>query len=169
MKPQAHNSGERRHRKVLGKYGGWQRPTAGNGRRGQAGQACTGPQRCSEITPPFRAWIAPHFQVAVLTPFSRRSPKVDEIESPFNREERAAGGELVSRIWVADQKLAKGVEIPAELWSLIGQQPGSTMMIIAGDEHAPCALTGQELLELKDSRQITLHPARYRIVETNSD
>lgn len=90
---------------------------------------------------------------------------IEKSESPFNWEERAAGGELVSRMWVAEQKLANGVEIPAELWSLIGQQPGSTMMIIAGDDHAPCALTGQELLELKDSRQITLHPARYRIVE----
>jgi hypothetical protein len=90
---------------------------------------------------------------------------IEKSESPFNWEERAAGGELVSRMWVADQKLANGVEIPAELWSLISQQPDSTMMIIVGDDHAPCALTGQELLELKESRQITLHPARYRIVE----
>ncbi len=90
---------------------------------------------------------------------------IEKSESPFNWEERAAGGELVSRMWVADQKLANGVEIAAELWSLIGQQPGSTTMIVVGDDHAPCALTGQELLELKDSRQITLHPARYRIVE----
>ncbi len=93
---------------------------------------------------------------------------IEKSESPFNWEERAAGGELISRMWVADQKLANGVEIPAELWSLIGQQPGSTMMIIAGDDHAPCALTGQELLELKDSRQITLHPARFRIVENHA-
>lgn len=92
---------------------------------------------------------------------------IEKSESPFNWEERAAGGELITRMWVGDQKLANGIEIPAELWSLIGQQPGSTMMIIAGDDHAPCALTGQELLELKDSRQITLHPARYRIVEAN--
>jgi len=90
---------------------------------------------------------------------------IEKSESPFNWEERAAGGELISRMWVSDQKLANGIEIPAELWSLIGQQPGSTAMVIASDDHAPCALTGQELLELKDSRQITLHPARYRIVE----
>jgi hypothetical protein len=91
---------------------------------------------------------------------------IEKSESPFNWEERAAGGELAFRMWVSEQKLANGVEIAADLWSLIGQQPTSTSMILLGDDHAPCALTGQELLELKDSRQITLHPARYRIVET---
>jgi hypothetical protein len=90
---------------------------------------------------------------------------IEKSEGPFNWEERSPGGELFSRMWVTDQKLANGVEIAAELWSLIGQQPDTTMMIVVGDDHAPCALTGQELLDLKDSRQITLHPARYRIVE----
>jgi len=90
---------------------------------------------------------------------------IKKSESPFNWEERAAGGELVSRMWVTDQKLANGVELAAELWTLLCQQPNSTTMVVVGEDHAPCALTGQELLELKDSRQITLHPARYRIVE----
>jgi hypothetical protein len=90
---------------------------------------------------------------------------IEKSESPFNWEERGAGGELVSRLWVTDQKLANGVEIAAELWTLLGQQPNSTAMIVVGNDHSPCALTGQELLELKDSRQIMLHPARYRIVE----
>jgi hypothetical protein len=92
---------------------------------------------------------------------------IEKSDSPFNWEERAVGGELVSHIWVTEQKLTNGIEIAAELWSLIGQRPGSTMMIVVGDDHAPCALTGQELLELKDSRQIMLHPARYRIVEAD--
>ena len=91
---------------------------------------------------------------------------IEKSESPFNWEERAAGGELVANMWVTDQKLANGVEIAADLWTLMCQQPGSTTMVVVGEDHAPCALTGQELLELKDSRQITLHPARYRIVET---
>jgi hypothetical protein len=91
---------------------------------------------------------------------------IEKSESPFNWEERAAGGELISRLWVTEQKLANGVEIAAELWSLMGQQPDSTMMVVVGDDNAPCALTGLELLELKDSRQITLRPASYRIVET---
>jgi hypothetical protein len=93
---------------------------------------------------------------------------VEKSECPFNWDEGAAWGELVSRMWVSDQKLANGVEIPAELWSLIGQKPDATMMIVVDDDHAPCALIGQELLELKDSRQITLHPTRYRIVENHA-
>ena len=92
---------------------------------------------------------------------------IEKSESPFNWEERDAGGELISRLWVTEQRLANGVEIAAELWTLLGQQPASTSMVVVGEDHAPCALSGQELLELKDSRQITLHPARYRIVETN--
>ncbi|MBU6410220.1 MAG: hypothetical protein KGR98_07520, partial [Verrucomicrobia bacterium] len=86
-------------------------------------------------------------------------------ESPFNWEEHNADGSLVSRFWVTEQKLANGVEIGADLWALFGQQPAATTLVVTGEDHSPCALTGEELLELKDSRQILLHPARYRIVE----
>ena len=92
---------------------------------------------------------------------------IEKSDSPFNWEEHDAEGELVTRLWVTEQKLANGVELAAELWSLFGQQPTATTLVVAGDNHSPCALTGQELLQLKDSRQITLHPARYRIVEEN--
>ncbi len=94
---------------------------------------------------------------------------IQKSESPFNWQEHDAQGELVSRLWVTEQKLANGVEIAAELWTLFGQQPAGTTLVVVGDDHAPCALTGEELLQLKDSRQITLHPARYRLVETNAD
>ncbi len=90
---------------------------------------------------------------------------IEKSESPFNWEEHDAAGELVTRLWVTEQKLANGVELAAELWALFGQQPTVTALVVVGENHSPCALTGQELLELKDSRQITLHPARYRIVE----
>jgi hypothetical protein len=70
---------------------------------------------------------------------------IEKSESPFNWEERAPGGELLSSIWVTEQKLANGVEIAAQLWTLMGQQPRSTMMVVVGEDHAPCALTGQEL------------------------
>jgi hypothetical protein len=95
--------------------------------------------------------------------------RIEKSQSPFNWEERDANGELLTRLWVTDQKLANGVEIAAELWTLLGQQPSSTTMVVVGDDHAPYALTGQELLDLKDSRQITLHPARYRIVEADTN
>ena len=74
---------------------------------------------------------------------------IEKSESPFNWEERAAGGELVSRMWVTDQKLANGVELAAELWTLLCQQPNSTTMVVVGEDHAPCALTGQELFNRK--------------------
>jgi len=93
---------------------------------------------------------------------------IEKSDSPFNWEEHDAEGELVTHLWVTEQKLANGVELAAELWTLFGQQPGSTTMVVVGEDHAPCALTGQELLELKDSRQITLLPARYRIVEADT-
>jgi len=93
--------------------------------------------------------------------------RIQKSESPFNWEEHDANGKLVSRFWVTEQKLANGVEIGADLWALFGQQPAATTLVVIGEDHSPCALTGQELLELKDSRQILLHPARYRIVEVH--
>jgi len=91
---------------------------------------------------------------------------IEKSQSPFNWEERDANGELTTRFWVTEQKLANGVELAAELWTLFGQQPTTTALVVVGDDHSPFALTGQELLQLKDSRQISLHPARYRIVES---
>jgi hypothetical protein len=90
---------------------------------------------------------------------------MEKAESPFNWQEHDSEGELVARLWVTEQKLGNGVEIAAELWALFGQHSDATTLVVVGDDHSPCALTGQELMQLKESRQITLHPARYRIVE----
>jgi hypothetical protein len=92
--------------------------------------------------------------------------RIQKSESPFNWEEHNANGKLISRFWVTEQKLANGVEIGADLWALFCQQPDATTLVVIGENHTPYAVTGQELLELKDSRQITLHPSRFRIVET---
>lgn len=91
---------------------------------------------------------------------------IQKSETPFNWEEHAADGNVVRRLWVSDQKLSAGIEIAADLWSLISQKPDETGVIIAADDHSPFPLTGQEILELKDSKQITLFPSRYRIVES---
>jgi hypothetical protein len=90
---------------------------------------------------------------------------IQKSETPFNWEEHAADGSVVRRLWVSDQKLSTGIEIAAELWSLISQKPGETGIVVGGDDHSPFPLTGQEILELKDSKQITLFPSRYRLVE----
>lgn len=94
--------------------------------------------------------------------------RIQKSESPFNWEEHEADGTLVTRYWFAEQKLANGVEIGADLWALFAQQPAATTLVVIGENHSPFALTGEELLELKDSRQILLHPARYRLVEAKT-
>lgn len=45
------------------------------------------------------------------------------------------------------------------------RQPHSTATVVVANDGAPWTLTGQELLELQDLRQIRLHSARYWIVE----
>jgi hypothetical protein len=86
-------------------------------------------------------------------------------QAPFNWEEHAADGSLITHLWVNEQKLTIGIEVAAELWSLIKESPSASAIVVRGDDHAPCSLTGHELLELQKDGQITLYPSRYRLVQ----
>jgi len=92
---------------------------------------------------------------------------LERSERPFNWAEYAADRTLLRRYWVSDQKLPEGVEIPAELWSLLTAQPAETGIVVAETNGTPGTFTGEDLLELKDSQQILLYPASYRLVESN--
>jgi hypothetical protein len=91
---------------------------------------------------------------------------IEKAKSPFNWIEHLADGTAATRIWVSDQRLASGIEVAAELWGLASREPASTAIIMHGDNHVPCFLSGQSLLRLKDEQKIVILPSRYRIVES---
>jgi hypothetical protein len=69
----------------------------------------------------------------------------------------------VTRLWVSDQKLASGVEIAAELWTLLSRDPTKAAIVVSDDDLKLSTFSGQSLLKMKDSRLIELYPSRYRL------
>jgi hypothetical protein len=92
---------------------------------------------------------------------------IERAENPFHWVEMSASGEPTRRLWVQDQTLTRGIELPAELWSLIRSEPRSSVLLFKDGADAPVSLTGGELIELQAAKQIPLYPSRYRIAENN--
>lgn len=87
--------------------------------------------------------------------------------SPFNWEERDTDGEPLTRLWVTDQNIATGVEVAADLWLLLKDAPNASSLVTVGNDHEPCALSGDELLAFQQAGQVKLYPSRYRIVQSD--
>jgi hypothetical protein len=85
-------------------------------------------------------------------------------EEGFNWELFSRNGEIMSRFWVSSQCLeTKGIEINAEIWELIKQNPTTTAMVIQDESGRPCAFTGDEMLALMQNEEVILYQAKYRL------
>ncbi|KXB97413.1 MAG: hypothetical protein AA908_07060 [Chlorobi bacterium NICIL-2] len=84
-------------------------------------------------------------------------------DSFFHWERFNSDGYLAMRYWVAID-LDKGfIECPAEVWEALRKYPDSSSMI-AERSNQVFELSGQKLLDLVESRKLTLYPATYRLV-----
>jgi hypothetical protein len=90
---------------------------------------------------------------------------IQRAEKPFHWVEMTADGHPTLRFWVQEQTLAEGIELPAEIWSLLRTEPRSATLLIKDGVESAVAFTGGELVELQADKQISLYPSRYRIVE----
>jgi hypothetical protein len=90
---------------------------------------------------------------------------IERCESPFHWHRFDSLGNLVSRYWVSQQSLGRGVEVDAELWELFRRSPAKCSMILTDGEGQPKELRGPDLLKKVESKKITLYPAKYRIRE----
>jgi len=79
-----------------------------------------------------------------------------------------ANGELIKRLWVCEQRLSRGIEVAHDLWQTIKDAPEETAVVLLGEDHAANALSGTQLVEQRKAGTITLFPARYRLVITES-
>lgn len=90
---------------------------------------------------------------------------IGKTEPPFHWVEMSAGGEPMRRFWMQDQTLIHGIELPAEVWSLIRSEPSTSILLIRNEAEGPVALTGEQLIEFHATKHISLYPSHYRIVE----
>jgi hypothetical protein len=70
----------------------------------------------------------------------------------------------MSRFWVSPQCLAtKGIEINAEIWEMIKQNPITTAMLIENEAGQPHAQSGTELIAMVDNGEVKVYAAKYRL------
>jgi hypothetical protein len=87
-------------------------------------------------------------------------------EAPFNWQEHADGTGVTKRLFVVEASLSHGVEIPYELWSLMGINPDTIALVLCGDDGEPNEWSANELKLLHTSGQIHLHQSRFILRET---
>lgn len=86
---------------------------------------------------------------------------IEKGDSPFNWQEHLNGSDLTKRLFVAEQSLAHGVEIPYELWRLMEINPDSISLVLCAEDGEPTEWSAVELQQLKASGQILLHQSRF--------
>jgi hypothetical protein len=91
---------------------------------------------------------------------------IERGENPFNWEEHLNGGDVTARLWITEQRLAEGVQIPAGLWLLVKESPSTSRLIVVDSNDAPRAFTGDQILDLKKAGRLILFPSEYRLVQT---
>ena len=70
------------------------------------------------------------------------------------------------RLFVAEQSLANGVEVPSELWRLMEINPDSISLVLSADDGEPNEWSASDLKELHAAGQIRLHQSRFILKET---
>jgi hypothetical protein len=83
----------------------------------------------------------------------------------FPWEHRASDGQILRYYWPRDHCLQREpLQIEADVWGLIEQQPDTYSLILSNPEGSPVEVTGADLLIMKAEGKITLYPATFRLV-----
>ncbi len=89
-------------------------------------------------------------------------------EAPFSWHWHNDGTELSKRLFVAEQSLADGVEVPSELWRLMEINPGSISLVLCSDDGKPHEWSANALKELHAAGRIRLHQSQFILKETST-
>jgi hypothetical protein len=87
-------------------------------------------------------------------------------DSPFSWHQHNNGTEVTKRLFVAEQSLAHGVEVPSELWRLMEINPDSISLVLCADDGTPNEWSANDLKELHAAGQIRLHQSYFILKET---
>src|SRR5262249_11489841 len=93
---------------------------------------------------------------------------IEKGEAPFNWHEHADGTGVTKRLFVVEESLMRGVEIPYELWRLMEINPDSIALVLSAEDGAPSEWSASELQKLKAEGQLHLHQSRFILKEANS-
>ena len=86
-------------------------------------------------------------------------------DSPFSWHEHVNGSDVTKRLFVAEESLARGVEIPSELWRLMEINPDSIALVLSADDGEPNEWSASDLKALHAAGQIRLHQSQFILKE----
>jgi hypothetical protein len=69
-------------------------------------------------------------------------------------------------LFVAEESLTRGVEIPYELWRLMQINPDSIALVLSAENGEPSEWSASELQKLKADGQLHLRQSRFILKET---
>lgn len=85
--------------------------------------------------------------------------------APFNWQAHANGTDVTKRLFVAEESLTRGVEIPYELWRLMEINPDTIALVLCAEDGTPNEWSASDLKELHAAGQIRLHQSHFIIKE----
>jgi hypothetical protein len=76
-----------------------------------------------------------------------------------------ATGQLIQSYWPKNVCIEQTpVQLDAEIWTLCEEYPDRHSLLLADIYEDPVEMSGAQLIKLRESGEIILHPATYRIV-----
>ena len=86
----------------------------------------------------------------------------------FPWERRSASGELLQCYWDKEHCIHRdALQLDADVWKLCDQDPDKYTLLLIDADDAPLEITGRRLREMCDGGELTLYPAKYRLVHGN--
>lgn len=83
----------------------------------------------------------------------------------FPWEKYASNGQLEKSYWSKEHCLySEPLQLDSEIWELCRKNPGNYSLVLVDREGNPIELSGQKLVDLVKNGNLTLYPARYRLV-----
>jgi len=78
------------------------------------------------------------------------------------------GSDVTKRLFVAEESLARGVEIPYELWRLMEINPDSIALVLCAEDGKPNEWSASDLKALHATGQIRLHQSQFILKEISN-
>ncbi|MEQ9460441.1 MAG: hypothetical protein RIG82_05775 [Phycisphaeraceae bacterium] len=86
----------------------------------------------------------------------------------FPWERRSAGGELLQCYWDKEHCIQRdALQLDADVWKLCDQHPDKYTLLLVDADDTPLEISGRRLREMCDGGELTLYPAKYRLVYEN--
>jgi hypothetical protein len=83
----------------------------------------------------------------------------------FPWERRSAGGIVLQCYWDKEHCIRRdALQLDADVWNLCDQHPDKYTLLLVDADDTPMEITGRRLREMCDGGELTLYPAKYRLV-----